>query len=78
MKNLMKNLMKTHKETPRMAENNQTNAEFGQVVWSPAKSLWYSSHVFIAIVGGAFYFSLSALAVFVIFTATTVCLGHSL
>ncbi len=70
--------MKTHKETPRMAESQQTNAEFGQVVWSPAKSLWYSTHLFVSIVGGAVFFSFSALAVFVIFTATTVCLGHSL
>ena len=70
--------MKTYKGTPRMAENKQTNAEFGQVVWAPAKSLWYFSHLFIAIVGGVLFFSWSALAVFVIFTATTVCLGHSL
>ncbi len=32
MKKRIKNLMKTHKETPRMAENNKTNAEFGEVV----------------------------------------------
>ncbi|GAA0424356.1 fatty acid desaturase [Cocleimonas flava] len=78
MKDQTKLQMKTHKESPRMAENRLTNGEFGQVLWAPAKSLWYTSHLFIAVVGGAYFFSLSALAVFIVFTATTVCLGHSL
>lgn len=70
--------MKTYKETPRMAEDDLTNAEYGQVVWSPVKSIWYTAHLLIAIIGGAIFFSWSALLVFVVFTVLTVCLGHSL
>jgi stearoyl-CoA desaturase (delta-9 desaturase) len=40
--------------------------------------LWYLAHTLIALVGGWFTFSWSAFAVFVLFTATTLCLGHSL
>ncbi len=67
-----------HTEILRMEENALTNAAHGVVRWAPTKSLWYLSHLSIAIVGGTVYFSLSAFAVFVIFTSLTLCLGHSL
>jgi stearoyl-CoA desaturase (delta-9 desaturase) len=70
--------MNTNNETPRMLENSQTNAEDGRVVWHPLKSIWYLSHLLIAIIGGTVFFSLSAFVLFIIFTATTICLGHSL
>jgi stearoyl-CoA desaturase (delta-9 desaturase) len=56
----------------------QTNALQGSVHWAPAKSLWLSAHFLVALVGGALTFSWSALGVFFITTAATLCLGHSL
>jgi len=70
--------MNTDNETPRMLENSQTNAEDGRVVWHPIKSIWYLSHLLIAIIGGTLFFTSSAFILFIGFTATTICLGHSL
>lgn len=67
-----------HTEIIRMEETALTDAAHGVVRWVPAKSLWYLSHLSIAIIGGTLYFSLSAFAVFVVFTSLTLCLGHSL
>ncbi|WP_200956285.1 acyl-CoA desaturase [Lysobacter sp. Root983] len=50
----------------------------GAVVWEPVRSVWFSAMVLGAIVGGAWYFSWSALALFVLSTATVLLLGHSL
>jgi stearoyl-CoA desaturase (delta-9 desaturase) len=49
----------------------------GKVVWVPGKSLWVSAMTLVALVGGPLTFSLDALAVFVVLTAVTICLGHS-
>lgn len=65
-------------DIPRMSEDDFTNAEHGDVSWAPVKSLWYLSHLLIAVIGGTLYFSLSAFLVFVLFTSITLCLGHSL
>lgn len=70
--------MDTHSETPRMKECGNTNAVIGTVIWSPIKSIWYSTHLLIALIGGFYTFSISALLVFIAFTAVTLCLGHSL
>ena len=70
--------MKANNENPRMLENSLTNANTGTVRWARAKSIWYLSHLLIATVGGAFFYSWSAFAVFIIFSAITICLGHSL
>lgn len=70
--------MKANTENPRIFENSLTRADAGTVRWAPAKSIWYLSHLLIAVVGGAIYFSWSALIVFITFTALTICLGHSL
>lgn len=55
-----------------------TSALHGQVRWAPAKSLWLTAHVAVAVIGGAFTLSWSAVAVFLLTTAATLCLGHSL
>lgn len=55
-----------------------TNPLNGKVVWSPVKSLWYSAHCAIAVVGGVMTFSWAAVCVFLVLTAITLCLGHSL
>lgn len=56
----------------------KANSYEGQVYWSPNKSIWFSLHGFIALVGGVLTFSMDALLVFLSFTAVTLCLGHSL
>lgn len=70
--------MKPSIGTPRMLEDETTNADLGSVSWSPMKSIWYLSHLSIALIGGWFTVSGSALAVFIVFTGLSLCLGHSL
>ena len=70
--------MNTNNKTPRMSEPQFTDANDGIVVWSPVNSIWYLSHLFIALIGGYLTFSPSAFIVFILFTGATLCLGHSL
>ncbi|PDT08638.1 acyl-CoA desaturase [Rhizobium sp. M1] len=62
--------------TGRMIDNGSDPVK-GRVVWMPAKSIWITTMTVIAIVGGPLTFSWSAVAVFVLSTAITICLGHS-
>jgi len=55
-----------------------TNPIAGKVVWSPAKSLWFSAHLMTAIVGGWLTFSTSAVLLSFFFTVLTLCLGHTI
>jgi len=71
-------MMKNSSGTPRVIENLSCNAENGQIKWDPVKSIWYNTHLFIALVGCALFFSGSAFLVFIVFTAASLCLGHSL
>lgn len=64
--------------SPRMFEDDGTNAVAGTVHWHPKKSLWISTMTLTALMGGPLYFSWSAFVLFIVTTATTVCLGHSL
>jgi fatty-acid desaturase len=64
--------------TPRMFEDDGTDAVAGSVHWYPKKSLWISAMTLTALIGGPLYFTWGALALFVVTTAITVCLGHSL
>lgn len=43
----------------------------------PAKSVWISAMTMTAIIGGPLTFTWSAFAVFILLTAMTICLGHS-
>lgn len=70
--------MKTESGVPRIVEDGKTDANLGKVIWSPAKSIWYTSNVLISLIGGYFYFTWSAFGLFLAFTALTLCLGHSL
>lgn len=70
--------MKPSRGTPRMLEDDSTNADLGHVTWSPVKSIWYLAHLALALIGGWLTFSWSAFAVFVLFTGISLCLGHSL
>src|SRR5882757_4436565 len=62
----------------RMRDDVDTSAVDGSVHWKPLKSIWISSMTLVALVGGPFWFTWSAFALFLTTTAVTVCLGHSL
>jgi fatty-acid desaturase len=64
--------------SPRMFDAEATDAVVGTVHWRPVKSLWISAMTGIALVGGPVFFTWDALALFVVTTGLTVCLGHSL
>lgn len=54
-----------------------TDAVTGRVSWSPAKSLWIGGMTLAALVFCPFYLETSAILLFVITTAVTLCFGHS-
>jgi fatty-acid desaturase len=64
--------------SPRMVEPPSTNAVEGHIRWRPAKSLWISTMTLVALVGGPLFFSWGAVLLFLVTTAITICLGHSL
>ena len=64
--------------SPRMIDGDQTDAVQGTVHWQPLKSLWISAMTLVAVIGGPLFFTWGAFTLFVITTAITVCLGHSL
>ncbi len=55
-----------------------TNPCEGIVVWSPVKSLWFTAHALVALVGGPRTFRLDAAAFSCGLTMMTLCLGHSI
>ncbi len=61
-----------------ISQSKSNTALLGKVHYSPIKSLWISSMYLIAFVGGVLTFSIEALLVFLITSAITLCLGHSL
>jgi stearoyl-CoA desaturase (delta-9 desaturase) len=64
--------------SPRMLDADATSAVEGTVHWKPIKSLWITGMTIAALVGGPLAFTWSAFALFIVTTAVTVCLGHSL
>jgi fatty-acid desaturase len=63
---------------PRMLERDGTDAVTGSVHWAPAKSLWIGGMTAIALVLGPQTANFGAVLLFIVTTAVTVCLGHSL
>ena len=55
-----------------------TNSVEGRVKWNPVKSLWFTSHALIAIVGGCLTIGWQAMFISFVLTVTTLCLGHSI
>ena len=49
----------------------------GEVLWDPARSLWNSGMLLVALILGPLTFSWSALAVFLVAAGVTLCAGHS-
>lgn len=64
--------------TERVIAQPDTDALAGRVRWSPIKSTWFLSHLFVALFVAPFVLSLSAVGIFLVSTAITLCLGHSL
>src|SRR4051812_21138234 len=64
-------------QSPRMAEGAATDAVAGRVGWAPAKSLWVGGMSAAALLAPVVA-TPGALLLFVVTTAVTVCLGHSL
>lgn len=62
----------------RIVTKKDSNAVHGHVVVSLPKTLWMGSMFLIALIGGWYTFSTTSLIVFVITTAVSLCLGHSL
>lgn len=68
-----------HYEVPRMQPcGPTTNPVSGTVVWSPIKSLWFTGHALVAVVGGSLAFGYNAVLVSFVFTVATLCLGHTI
>lgn len=65
-------------DTQRVKSDNDTDAYDGVVSWDPVKSTSFLSHLLLAVIVGPFFLSFSALAVFLVLTAATLCFGHSL
>jgi stearoyl-CoA desaturase (delta-9 desaturase) len=63
--------------TGRVKPRSNSSAIEGEVVWAPAKSLWYSSMLIAGLIGGVLCLSWAAVAVFLFLSAFTLCLGHS-
>ncbi len=65
-------------DNARIVEQTGTNAWQGKVVWSWSKSLWITMMTLVGVVGALFTLSLENSLVFLISTAITLNLGHSL
>jgi stearoyl-CoA desaturase (delta-9 desaturase) len=65
-------------DNPRIFEFSCTNAWQGKVVWSPVKSIWMTGMTVMGVVGAAATPTLENLVVFLVSSAITLCLGHSL
>lgn len=63
--------------TDRVHVTPSTSAIRGRIVWSPAKSLWFSGHALLGLTGIAIATSWQSAAVFVLLSAVTLCAGHS-
>lgn len=55
-----------------------TNPCQGTVVWSPVKSLWFTAHALVALVGGFLSIQWDAAAFGGALAVFTLCLGHSI
>ena len=64
--------------SPRMNEEGGADAVNGCVRWAPVKSLWYCAMALGALIGAPLNFTPGASLLFLITTAVTICLGHSL
>src|SRR5215813_11644721 len=64
--------------SPRMFDQGLIFAFVCCVHWAPVISLWVRGMTAAALIGGPLYFTWGAFILFLVTTATTICLGHSL
>src|ERR1700753_1449835 len=64
--------------SPRMFDEETTDADVGTVRWKPSKSIWISAMTAAGLIAGPVWVTWDAIALFICTTALTVCLGHSL
>lgn len=70
--------MAVHEVSRMLPQTERTNPIAGRVVWSPVKSLWFTSHALLAICGGYATFCFDAVVLSFVFTVLTLCLGQSI
>lgn len=70
--------MDTIDGVPRMVPGTPCDAAAGRVHWSPAKSLWLAAMTAATLIAAPFTFTWGAFGAFLVLTAITLCLGHSL
>lgn len=63
--------------TARVTPNADTSAMNGQIHLLPVKTIWLLGHSIAGVCGIFLFPKIDALAVFVVFTAITICAGHS-
>lgn len=64
--------------TERVIAGPETCAVAGRIAWSPARSLWVGAMTLVAVAAGPACATPSAVALFLVTSAVTLCLGHSL
>src|ERR1700743_3790201 len=64
--------------SPRMFDEETTDATVGVVRWKPSKSIWISAMTGAWLIAGPVWVTWDAIALFICTTALTVCLCHSL
>lgn len=70
--------MATPYNNPRVNTFQNSNAEQGEVRWSATKSLWISTQLLIVVIAGPITATVGSILIFLLFTAFTLCFGHSL
>jgi stearoyl-CoA desaturase (delta-9 desaturase) len=64
-------------DCPRIDATDETDATAGSVRWKPVKSLWIGTMILIFVAFGPATLSFGAVALFLGFSALTLCFGHS-
>ncbi|WP_231099600.1 acyl-CoA desaturase [Pseudoalteromonas luteoviolacea] len=64
--------------TQRVKSQQSTSAYDGDVKWKPIKSIWFLTHLALALFIAPFVISFSSLFIFFVLTVITLCFGHSL
>jgi fatty-acid desaturase len=65
-------------DVPTVIAGPETSPVCGQVKWSPVKSIWWFAMTTGALAAPTFYWSWAGLVLFLLCSAITLCLGHSL
>jgi len=64
--------------TPRLIVDPTTSATAGRVVWAPTRSLWVGGMTAFALILGPVFVTPGAVLLFLVTSAVTLCVGHSI